>query len=186
MRDANSPEIAMNKKALTSAAVALLLTTSAPVLAQDGAVGAATTPTYGLKLCFADKIMSGALLPQVGFVETAVIIRNDQGVDVVKANSSYGEKIVASYWTSALPRNVDLNAGCYTFFFMIKNSPPATGVEWSCATPAAGDGPVQPERELKYTTITGYIGAGVVSGVALLPYYPNKKPEKISDCPRGF
>lgn len=176
----------MKITSLSAVATALLLTAAAPALAQDGAVGAAAAPTYGLKLCFADKIVAGALLPQVGFVETAVVIRNEKDVDVVKANSSYGAKVVGSYWTSALPRNITLDAGCYTFFFMIKNAPPTTGVEWSCAAPSAGDGPVQPQREIKYTTVSGYIGAGVISGVALLPFYPNKKPVNIGDCPRGF
>ena len=139
----------------------------------------------GITLCFANQVSNVALLPQINFVESAVVITNASGSPVLKADSNYGDAIVGSYWTSKLtPQNITLSAGCSTIYFMLKNTAPSTSTQWMCAAPSVSNGPTN-AAGVAFSTATGSIGGGVASAAMLIPAIPNAAPATVSGCPSG-
>lgn len=142
-------------------------------------------PNTGITLCFPNDMSNIALIPEFSFVESAIIIYDAVTKDeVIKANTTYGDKTTGSYWTSKLPQNIKLNKGCYRFHFMVKSTPPNTSARWICSVPRVDYGPVNAAGD-PLSTLTGTVGAGALSHVIMFPEVPNKLPEDSKYCPEG-
>ncbi len=163
------------KKFFISAALA--------AVAMTASVGAKAD---GITLCFASSVSNVSIIPQIDFVESAVVINNASGSPILKADSFYGKNTtVGSYWTSAYPANITLPAGCSTIYFMVKNTPPSTGTQWMCAQPGVSAGPTN-AAGTAFATVVGAIGGGALSGVMQIPAIPNAAPATVSGCPQGY
>jgi hypothetical protein len=140
----------------------------------------------GITLCFASAVSNVSLIPEIDFVESAVVINNASGTPILKADSQYGKNTtVGSYWTSAYPANITLPSGCSTIYFMVKNTPPSTATQWMCAQPTVGNGPTN-AAGTAFATVVGSIGGGALSGVMQIPAIPNAAPTTVSGCPQGY
>lgn len=175
----------MKKKLLSATVAAAALLFAAPASAEDLPLGESEsdTPAAGIIFCFPQAVSNIALIPLAGFVESGIIIKDEYNKDIVKANTNYGEKPVANFWTSKLPMNVNLTNGCYSFYFLVKNTPPSSASYWACATPQAAYGPVEWAKDTQYSTITSAMGGGALTAVVMIPALPNKRPEKTTLCP---
>lgn len=175
----------MKKMLLSATVAATALLFAAPASAEDVPLGETlpSLPVAGIKFCFPAAVSNIALLPLASFVESGIVIRDENHKEIIKANTNYGEKPVADYWTSKIPRNINLEAGCYNFHFLIKNTPPSSASYWACATPQAAYGPVEWGKDTQYSTITSAMGGGALTAVVMIPALPNKSPEKTSLCP---
>lgn len=175
------------KKLLLSAtfAAAAALLFAAPASAEDVPLGETlpALPYTGVTLCFAKAVSNIALIPLASFVESGIVIKDENNKEIIKGNTNYGEKPVADYWTSKIPANINLSAGCYNFHFLIKNTPPSSASYWACAVPQAAYGPVEWGNEVTFSTITSAMGGGALTAVVMIPGLPNKRPEKTSFCP---
>jgi hypothetical protein len=162
----------------------LLISAVFAAVAMTAAAGAAKAD--GITLCFASAVSNVALVPQIDFVESAVVINNAAGAPILKADSQYGKNTtVGSYWTSAYPANITLPAGCSTIYFMVKNTPPSTGTQWMCAKAAAANGPTN-AAGVAFSVVNGVIGGQSISATALIPAVPNVAPAPVSGCPQGY
>lgn len=140
----------------------------------------------GLTLCFDSQVSNVAIVPQIDFVESAVVVTDASGNAIVKADSLYGkDSTVGKYWTSAYPANITLPAGCSTISFMVKNTPPSTGTQWMCAAPVVSTGPTNAAGTAS-SVVNGVIGGSLLSGAALIPAMPNKAPTTTTTCPQGY
>lgn len=178
-------EITMKKMLFTVLATATLL--SAAAAAADDLTGTQDKrkPNTGITLCFGNEVANIALLPEFSFVESAIIIYDvETKKEILKANTTYGDKTTGSYWTSKLPQNITLKKGCYRFHLMTKPTPPTTSARWVCAAPRIDYGPVN-AGDQQLSTLTGTIGAGALSHVIIFPDVPNKLPEDSKFCPEG-
>lgn len=164
----------MKKFLISAAFAAIAMTVSAGAKAD------------GVTLCFSSSVSNVSIIPQIDFVESAVVINNASGTPILKADSMYGKNTtVGSYWTSAYPANITLPAGCSTVYFMVKNTPPSTGTQWMCAQPTVANGPTN-AAGTAFATVTGSIGGGALSGVMQIPAIPNAAPASVSGCPQGY
>lgn len=149
-------------------------------------LAAAGAKAQGLTLCFASAVSNVALLPQVDFVESAVVINDSSGSAILKADSLYGNNsTVGSYWTSAYPANITLPAGCSTIYLMVKNTPPSTSSQWMCTQAAVANGPTN-AAGAAFSIVNGVIGGQSISATVMIPAIPNQAPASVSDCPRGY
>lgn len=175
----------MTKKLLSAIAAAALLS-AAPAAAEDANLNGfqAKKRNTGIYVCFSRNLENVALIPELAFVESAIVIYDSNDKEVVKANTDYKEQTTGNYWTSKLPQNINLKAGCYTFHFMIKTTPPSTSVQWSCATAVSARG-LTNSGDRVFTTLTGAIGAGALSHIVMLPGEPTDTPVGKNTCPSG-
>lgn len=175
----------MKKMLLAALATATLLSAAAAAAANLTDTPEKRKPNTGITLCFPSDMANIALLPEFSFVESAIIIYDVEAKkEVVKANTTYGDKTTGSYWTSKLPQNIALKKGCYRFHLMAKPTPPTTSARWVCSAPRIDYGPVNAAEE-QLSTLTGTIGAGALSHVIIFPDVPNKLPEDSKFCPEG-
>lgn len=141
------------------------------------------TPFTGIKMCLSSKTSNISLVPLTEFVESAVVILNEAGTPVVKANNYFTAPSPAGYWTSKLPKVVELNAGCYYVYFMLKPTPPGSS-EWSCAWVQA-TAALTTAAKTKVTTLSGSAGGSYPTHVMLFPGEPEANAAGQTDCPRG-
>ncbi|HRQ80684.1 MAG TPA: hypothetical protein PKZ97_06165 [Azospirillaceae bacterium] len=142
------------------------------------------TPFTGIKMCLKSKAQNISLVPLTEYVESAVLILNEAGTPIIKANNYFTGPSPAGYWTSKLPRVVDLDAGCYYIYFMLKPTPPGTS-EWSCAWVQATT-TLTTAAKTRVTTLSGSAGGSYPTHVMLFPGEPETNAVGQTDCWRGY
>lgn len=155
-------------------------------VALTAAAASAQSASAGVTLCFASQVSGVAIVPQLDFVESAVVVTDANGSPIVKADNFYGKNsVVGSYWTSAYPANITLPAGCSTVYFMVKNTPPSTATQWMCAPPTVASGPVN-AAGTAFSVVNGVVGGAALSATMVIPAIPNVAPTITTTCPRGY
>lgn len=179
----------MKKQLLSAALVVFSAFTAfltAPAQADEIPIlslGNEKTPFTGIKMCLKSKSQNISLVPLTEYVESAVIIYNEAGTPLIKANNYFTGPSPAGYWTSKLPRVVDLDAGCYYIYFMLKPTPPG-GSNWSCAWMQAATA-LTTAAKTKVSTLSGSAGGSYPTHVMLFPGEPEANAVGQIDCPRG-
>lgn len=177
----------MMKKLLSAALVAFSAFTTIPAHANEIPIltlSESKDPFTGIKMCLKSNTKNISLVPLTEYVESAVIILNEAGTPVVKANNYFTASSPAGYWTSKLPRVVDLNAGCYYIYFMLKPTPPGAS-EWSCAWVQATTA-LTTAAKTKVSTLSGSAGGSYPTHVMLFPGEPEGNAVGQTDCRRGY
>lgn len=142
------------------------------------------TPFTGIKMCLKNKTSNISLIPLTEYVESAILILNDLGTPIIKANNYFTAPSPAGYWTSKLPRVIELEAGCYYIHFLLKQAPPG-GSEWSCAWVQAATA-LTTAAKTKVSTLSGSAGASYPTHVMLFPGEPEANAVGQTDCWRGY
>lgn len=149
-------------------------------------LGSVSAQANGITLCFASQVSNVAIIPEIDYVESAVVITDSNNNPTIKADSFYGkDSTVGSYWTSAYPATITLPAGCSTVYFMVKNTPPSTSTQWMCAQPNIANGPTN-AAGTAFSVVSGAISGSTSSATMIIPAIPNQAPATVSGCPKGY